>query len=159
MLLDGGGMLARVFAVAMNDEISVKCVDLKELRSPALPDSPLRVPDLDEVFVLYLIDISKRVSIRIHYSPHGEERAHIFFSEHGITLPDDIRPVRVGLRGGRTEQRSVSGCIEFPTPDDQSILPEGAHTFGGRTRIETLGTVIAVLKIGFPITCYTKFTG
>ena len=163
---DANSVLVRVLSLSLKEEISVRRADLRVL-SPVFDSSPIvhefhikevHIPEIDQRFLLYLIDKSDEVVIHVQYPPHAEGLAHALFSEHGLTLPEDIRPINCGARGGTTVQRSVSGYVEFPAPDDSSLIPEGAREIkAGRLRVDSIALTLGVLKAGFEITCYTKF--
>ena len=104
----------------------------------------------------YLFDIKDQVNIRIHYPKHAETFVFDLFSREGITLPEDIRALDSGARGGTTIQRTLAGEMWFPTPMNKSILPESHKTMGGITKISQLAIILSVLKAGFAITKYTK---
>jgi hypothetical protein len=107
-------------------------------------------------FLEYLAEIKDQVEIRIHYPKHAETFVFDLFSREGITLPDDIRALDSGKRGGTTVQRTLAGEMWFPTPANTNILSESYKTADGITKVSQLAVILSVLKAGFLITKCTK---
>ena len=109
-------------------------------------------------FLEYLTEVKGAVEIRIHYPKHAEPFVFELFSREGVDLPDDIRALDSGARGGITIQRTLAGEMWFPTPLNMALLPQGHKTVDGVTKVSQLAIILSVLKAGFSITKYTKTT-
>lgn len=119
----------------------------------------IRSENLSSAFLEYLVDVKDQVDIRIHYPVHVESFVFDLFSREGLALPDDIRPLDSGARGGTTTQRTLAGEMWFPTPTNKAILPQPHKIVGSITKVSQLAVILSVLKSGFSITKYTKIAG
>jgi len=106
--------------------------------------------DLSPVFVAALSD-DTRLRIRIHYPKSKEAEIQATFSENGIILPENMRPL-----DQVKEQWSWSAEVYFSAikPED---TPEGTklHT-SGLMKNSRRDVALALLKVGFSLTTYTK---
>jgi hypothetical protein len=114
----------------------------------------IRPSDLPVAFLEYLHTV--KVEIRIHYPAHAQPYVFSLFSREGIDLPEDIRPLKSGSRGGVTIQRTLAGEMWFPTPEDWSFIPTPYSERDGQVKLSSLAVIMSVLKDGFSITKYTK---
>jgi hypothetical protein len=132
----------------------------KPTRKPKPPRGPailsLHPEGLPVGFLEYLFEAKSQVEIRIHYPELAESFVSELFSREGIELPNDIRAIDSGSRGGVTVQRTLAGEMHFPTPLAKNILPGASVVTGNITKISRLAVILAVLKAGFQITQYAK---
>lgn len=105
-------------------------------------------------FLAYLNEHREEVNIRIHYPKHAEPFVLELFSRIGVDLPDDIRPIDSGRRGGITVQRTLAGEMWFPAPPAGVSIPNPHHMTNGVIEISTIGLILAVLQAGFSVTKY-----
>ena len=106
----------------------------------------IKPEDLPTEFLAKLTAPEANVDIRIHYPKHVESYVDKLFSREGIELPDDIRPIASGSRGGTEVQRTLAGEMWFQETGKKE-----------RTKVSSLATILSVLKAGFKITKYAKF--
>lgn len=137
-----------------NDELSdiIQTIKINHLLAPVLP------AELSSAFLVALSEVSDKVAIRVHYPKHAEQSIQAAFSQAGIVLPPDIRPLDSGLRGGQTIQRDWAAVVWFP------LLPGVPTPEGTKADTHTPGflinsrrdVVLGILKAGFVITDYTR---
>jgi hypothetical protein len=116
---------------------------------------PVQPSELSSVFLETLAETRERVEIRVHYPKHAEGQAQETFSKAGVSLPEDIRPLDSGARGGQSVQRDWAAVVWFP---ETPTAPEGSKPVEGRPGImmnSRRDVVLAILKAGFSITDYT----
>lgn len=101
--------------------------------------------DLPAEFLSKIRAPDANVNIRIHYPKHAESYVFKLFSREGIELPENIRAIDSGSRGGTEVQRTLAGEMWFQESGKQ-----------GRTKVSSLATILSVLKAGFSITKYAK---
>ena len=100
---------------------------------------------LDAQFSAELQANPSAVKIRIHYPKHAEKYVTQLFQREGISLPEDIRPINSGSRGGTEVQRTLAGEMWYQTSE------------GKQKKLSSLAIILAALKAGFPLTTYTKY--
>lgn len=117
---------------------------------------PVIASELSSVFLGTLAAVREQVSIRVHYPKHAEGQIQETFSKAGVALPEDIRALNSGSRGGQTVQRDWAAVVWFPeTPS----APEGSKADSNRIGFmmnSRRDVVLGILKAGFEITDYTK---
>lgn len=139
---------------------TVKNEELSEFVRTKKTYTPVDVhpAELSSAFLQSLAAVRERVRIRVHYPKHAEGHLQETFSKAGVMLPDDIRPLNSGARGGQTTQYDWAAVVWFP-------ILEGVQTPDG-TKADTNAqgvlmnsrrdVVLAILKAGFLITDYTR---
>lgn len=106
--------------------------------------TPEIIPDQ---LLVYLQDAT--VKIRILYPAKVEGAVLARFSELGVSLPEDIRPVN-------NKQYSLSSEVFFPTPPDTSILPDYCKVSGNVVSVYRNSFALGLLTAGFLINSYAK---
>jgi len=120
---------------------------------------PVRPSELSSLFLETLTATKEQVKIRVLYPKHAEERVQDIFSSAGVSLPEDIRAIDSGARGGQTIQRDWAAVVWFP---ETPAAPEGSKqdsSHPGFMMNSRRDVVLGVLKAGFPITDYAHAEG
>jgi|SRR5271157_1665607 len=135
-----------------NEELS-DFVRTKKIYKPL----DVKPAELSEVFLQSLVEVRNQVHIRVHYPKHAEAHIQETFSKAGVSLPEDIRALDSGARGGFTTQRDWAAVVWFPAIAGVQ-MPNG--TKKDLSNVDRLinsrrDIVLAILKAGFPITDYT----
>lgn len=87
------------------------------------------------------------------------EKSQVYLNEqaakNGVLLDPRTRPVRAGLRGGHTIQRSPAATVEFGAevpvallPASYKVLPKGGY------RVNSIAVAFALLKAGAKQTAF-----
>jgi hypothetical protein len=107
--------------------------------------------DLPAGFLDALGAVRDQVTIRVHWPPNKDALVHMTFSENGLTLPEDARPLN-------NKQWDWSAEMRFPEIP-ANLTPDGTKAEApGWLHNSRRDVVLAVRKAGFPLTDYAKFT-
>jgi len=117
---------------------------------------PVIASELSPAFLETLAAAKGQVRIRVHYPKHAEGQTQETFSKAGISLPEDIRALDSGSRGGQTIQRDWAAVVWFP---ETITAPEGSKPDLRRPGFmmnSRRDIVLGILKAGFEITEYAR---
>lgn len=98
------------------------------------------------------------VDVRVFWAEAADTPVRNQLSALGITVPEDIRPIRSGAKGSNLIQYGVSAEVRFSVPEDTSVLPEGYRLENDNTvYVPRVGFALGLVVAGFPINCYTAY--
>lgn len=87
--------------------------------------------------------------LRIVYPEKSQAYLNQQASKHGVILDPRTRPVRAGLRGGTTVQRSPAATVELAANTPPNLLPDGYSVLSkGGYRVNRIAIAFALLKAG-----------
>jgi hypothetical protein len=105
--------------------------------------------ELPTGFIESLFAVQNQVTTRVLWPAKKDQQIQDTFSENGLILPIDARPLK-------NKQWDWSAEMRFPELP-ANLTPEGTVSDGdGWQRNSRRDVVLAVLKAGFPLTSYAK---
>ena len=106
--------------------------------------------DLPAGFLDALNGEREKVTTRVLWPNKKDRLVQETFQENGLTLPPDARPLN-------NKQWDWSAEMRFPVLPE-NLVPEGTITKDGWMWNSRRDIVLAILKAGFPLTAYAKYT-
>jgi len=93
--------------------------------------------------------------LRIVYPERSQAYLNEQAAKHGVILDPRTRPVRAGIRGGTTIQRSPAATVEFSADAPVGSLPVTVKNLPtGGFRVNSIALAFALLKAGAKQTAF-----
>ncbi len=123
-----------------------------EAKTPAPVQPPsvdIAAVNIDAALVPYV------TKLRIVYPEKSQAYLNEQAAKHGVILDPRTRPVRAGIRGGTTIQRSPAATVEFSADAPVGSLPVIVKNLPtGNFRVNSIAFAFALLKAGAKQTAF-----